>query len=200
MKILIVDENSAMIGSLLPLLKNTPGNEVRAANSGEKALEAAAQWQGVDLLITEVFMEPMNGFTLRNKMRNRFGTKTIFFSKHDLTDYAEHVEDAATLRKPVKGNELFAAIAKTFAPAPQAPVEAKAATRSEPPAPAAQPRPPPRNLRLLRSLLLLRSSRPFLRRRKRKLLLRLFHPSLRQTRPRLRPRWQVPPRPNHSHR
>src|SRR2546423_12200389 len=110
MKILLVDTDPATIQSLLPLLKSTPGNEVRAANSGEKALATATEWQGVDLLVSEGFMEPMNGFTLRNKLQNRFaGTKAIFVSEYDLSDYAEHVEDSPTLRKPVQATQLFAA-------------------------------------------------------------------------------------------
>src|SRR5205823_3788979 len=113
MKILLVDSDPNTIQTLLPMLEGTPGNEVRAADSGEKAIEAAAEWGGVDLLVTEVFMEPMNGFTLRNKLQNRHpGVKEIFMSEYDLGPYAEHIEGAPTLQKPVNGQDLFVAIAK----------------------------------------------------------------------------------------
>src|SRR5581483_4956325 len=134
MKILLVDSDPATIQALLPLLKNTPGTEVRAANNGDKALETAMEGGGADLLITGVFMEPMNGITLRNKLENRFpGVKTVFLSEYDMTDYAEHVSGYEVVAKPVQPNQVLVAIAKTMAP-PAAPEVA--------PAPAPEPEPP----------------------------------------------------------
>ena len=48
--------------ALKELLEATPDIRVRAATSGERALQIAQEWHGADLLITEIFMEPMNGF------------------------------------------------------------------------------------------------------------------------------------------
>ena len=138
MKILLVDSDSATIQQLLPLLKGTPGNEVRAANNGEKALETLAQWGGAEVLITEVFLEPMNGFTLRNKAENRFpDLRTVFISDYDLAEYAEHIGGAEKVRKPVQPNELFGALVRLSAPVPRAPVAEPA--RPETPAPAPAP-------------------------------------------------------------
>ncbi|MEA3187104.1 MAG: gamma-glutamyl hercynylcysteine S-oxide synthase [Chthoniobacter sp.] len=124
MKILIVDSDTATIQTLLSFLKETPGNEVRAARDGDQALKTAEEWRGVDLLITEVFMEPMNGFTLRNKLENRYpAAKAIFISEYDLADYAEHVASEETVAKPVQAHEMFVAIAKTMAAAaPETPL------------------------------------------------------------------------------
>src|SRR5215210_470527 len=113
MKVLLVDSDSEVIAELVPALKSLPGVELRAANSGEHALQYAGEWGHVDWLITEVFLDPMNGFTLRNKMRNRYrGVKTIFLSAYDLSPYAEHVQGANVISKPLEAAALLDIIGK----------------------------------------------------------------------------------------
>ena len=87
MKILVVDREEDL-AKALAVLGQAPGNEILSAPTGDEALEIT-QGHEVDLLITEVFLEPMNGFTLRNKMENRHpGIRTIFLSGYDLAPYA----------------------------------------------------------------------------------------------------------------
>ncbi|MGA3172472.1 MAG: SUMF1/EgtB/PvdO family nonheme iron enzyme [Chthoniobacteraceae bacterium] len=167
MKILVVDR-AEDLPAVVALLQQTPGNEIQSAATGDAALELT-QGQQLDLLITEVMMEPMNGFTLRNKMENRHpGVKTIFLTGFDLSAYAEHTAGYEVVTKPVSQQKLFPAIARalgfgaaqppaqpsqTTAPAGELPFPAQPAphlpaavpkavpTTHPPAAPAAMPRP-----------------------------------------------------------
>ena len=61
-------------------------SRVSRGTSGERGLENAAAMGGVDLLITDVVMEPMDGFTLREEMRQRYpAARTILISGYDLS-------------------------------------------------------------------------------------------------------------------
>ena len=111
MKILLVDDDVGVIQALLPALKSVRGYQARAAISGEKAIENAETWEGIDLLVTDVFMEPMNGFTLRNKLRKRYpAMQTLFISGYELESYADFIEDCPTMVKPVNPLELLRVI------------------------------------------------------------------------------------------
>src|SRR4051812_15843715 len=113
MRILLVDDDTAIIQSLLASLKTLPGHEVRVATNGQKALENAAALGGVDLLITDVVMEPMDGFTLRDHLIAQYpGVRTIFISGYDLSDYPEQTANHQLLTKPFQAEELLAAIAR----------------------------------------------------------------------------------------
>ena len=146
MKILVADREEELKG-VVDILAKTPGNEIRSARTGDEALELA-QTEGVDLLITEVFMEPMNGFTLRNKMENRHPrVRTIFMSAYDLAPYAEHTYGYEVIAKPMTPHKLFQAIARSrVESAPAAPAPAPVPTPAPIPAPApsvAKPEPEP---------------------------------------------------------
>ena len=111
MRILLVDDDTAVIQSLVALLRAQPGHEVRVAINGEKALENAAALGGLDLLITDVVMQPMDGFTLRDEMVRRFPqVRTIFITGYDLNDYPEQTRAHQLLTKPIEPAALLAAI------------------------------------------------------------------------------------------
>jgi formylglycine-generating enzyme required for sulfatase activity/CheY-like chemotaxis protein len=111
MRILLVDDDSAVIQALLAVLKTLPGHEIRVGLSGHKALENAASMGGVDLLITDVVMEPMDGFSLREELRvTNPALRTIFISGYDLSDYPEQIGGHQVLAKPVDASTLIAAI------------------------------------------------------------------------------------------
>jgi formylglycine-generating enzyme required for sulfatase activity/CheY-like chemotaxis protein len=112
MRILLVDDDTAVIQALLAVLKTLPDHQIRVATTGEKALENAAALGGVDLLITDVVMEPMDGFSLRNYMVAQYPeVRTILISGYDLSDYAEHLQGLTLLTKPVEAETLVAAVA-----------------------------------------------------------------------------------------
>lgn len=116
MRILLVDDDTGVIQSLLAILRAQPDYEVRAATHGEKALENAAALGGIDLLITDVVMQPMDGFALREEMKRRYPqVRTIFISGYDLTDYQEQTHGSQVLAKPIEPVVLLESIEREFA-------------------------------------------------------------------------------------
>jgi two-component system response regulator HydG len=107
MRILLVDDDQSVIQSLLAVLRSLPMHEVRVALNGEKALEHAATLGGVDLLIADVVMEPMDGFTVRDHVAAANPQlQTIFISGYDLSDYTEQLAGSLVLTKPVDPGAL----------------------------------------------------------------------------------------------
>ena len=130
MKILLVDDDTSVIQAVLAILKTLPGHDVRVATSGGKAIENAGVLGGVDLLITDVVMEPMDGFTLRDQLKALYpNLRTILMSGYDLSDYADQTKGHQFLQKP-----LDPAAVKTA-------VEGELHPRVPPPPVAVAPRP-----------------------------------------------------------
>jgi len=131
MRILIVDDESSVLQSLLSIVKPLPGHTVRVAANAEKAKEHAAALGGVDLLITDVVMEPTDGFALRVEMTALYpALQTVFISGYDLTEYADQIGGAPVLAKPVDAEILRSEIGVAqlrLAPAPAAPKPAATA-------------------------------------------------------------------------
>ncbi len=135
MRILLADDDTGVIQSVLAILKSVQGHEIRVAMTGERALENATAMGGVDLLIADVVMEPMDGFTLRENLRAQFpAVRTILISGYDLSDYSEQTRDHQVLAKPIDPEVLLAAIEREFAapPEPESPPEPVAATVPRP--------------------------------------------------------------------
>ncbi len=141
MRILIVDDEAGVLQALMAIVKAIPGHEVRVAASAQKAHEHAAALGGVDLLITDVVMDPTDGFTLRAEMQGLYPElQAVFISGYDLTEYAEQTAGTPVLAKPVDADalrtEIENAAARLAAPAP-APVAAPVAVSAPQPAVAA---------------------------------------------------------------
>lgn len=146
MKILLVDDDPSVIQALFPLLKANPEYEVRVATNGEKAIEQAAAAGGVDILVSDVVMEPMDGFTLRDEFKVRFpSTRTIFITGFDLSDYPDQTKGHLVLAKPVGIEELTKAIDAVAAllrhPAPAVSAVAPPAATVRASQPTAAPKP-----------------------------------------------------------
>ena len=119
MNVLLVDDDPNVIVALLPALKSDADIDVRASTNGDKAIEHAESLGNIDLLITDVVMEPMDGFTLRDKLTQRFPEmRTIFITGYDLSDYPEQTKGRQVLIKPIGPNELLAAIDLPRSPSP----------------------------------------------------------------------------------
>src|SRR6187397_3028598 len=111
MRILLVDDDSSVLQALMATLKTMPGHEIRVAANAQKAHEHAQSLGGVDLLITDVVMEPTDGFTLRAELQSICPKmKAIFISGYDLSDYTEQTTNAHVLAKPVDANVLKAVV------------------------------------------------------------------------------------------
>ena len=111
MRILLVDDDSSVLQALMATLKTMPGHEIRLAANAQKAHEHAQAMGGVDLLITDVVMEPTDGFTLRAELQSAYPQmRAIFISGYDLSDYTEQTTNAHVLAKPVDANVLRAVV------------------------------------------------------------------------------------------
>ncbi len=117
MRILLVDDDTSVLQALLAVLKTLSGHEIRVAANGEKALENAHAMGGVDVLITDVVMEPMDGFTLRDQVRAHYpSVRTVLITGYDLSDYAEQTVGCQLLQKPVSPETFLAAVARELRP------------------------------------------------------------------------------------
>ena len=148
MRILLVDDDEAILQSLAVILKSLPGHEVRQAGGGEEALKLAEEMGGLDLLVTDVVMDPMDGFALRDTVAERHpSARTIFLTGYDLSDYAEQTANHPLLQKPFEPADVLAAIRKELGDGAMAsePPQATAPVAAEPVAaiPAAEPEPEP---------------------------------------------------------
>ena len=122
MRILIVDDDAGVLQALISIVKAIPGHVVRVAANALKAMEHAAALGGVDLLVTDVVMDPTDGFTLRMELEALYPEmQTVFMSGYDLSEYLEHTVGARVLAKPVDAmaliSEIGNAVARLSAPA-----------------------------------------------------------------------------------
>jgi len=116
-KILLVDDDGDMIEVVLPVLISMPEVEVHVAYGGREAIDYAKGWGSMDLLITDVVMKPMDGFTLRREIEALYpGVRTIFTTGYDLNDYAEFTAGCQVLTKPFDAATLRAAIERDSPP------------------------------------------------------------------------------------
>jgi formylglycine-generating enzyme required for sulfatase activity/CheY-like chemotaxis protein len=138
MKILLVDDDAGFSRLMLNALEEIPGLTIRSAASAGAGLMAAAEIGGIDLLITDVVMEPMNGFLLRDQVKKRYpGARVLFLSGFDLSDYAEQVAGYQFLEKPFEISTFIAAVQKELAQiTPPAPTPAPVIQIAPPPSPA----------------------------------------------------------------
>jgi formylglycine-generating enzyme required for sulfatase activity/DNA-binding NarL/FixJ family response regulator len=107
MRILLVDDETSVLQTLMAILKTIPGHDIRVAANSQKAHEHAAALGGVDMLISDVVMEPTDGFTLRSELQALYPTmRVVFISGYDLSDYSTHLNGALVLAKPVDAGVL----------------------------------------------------------------------------------------------
>jgi len=103
MKVLIVDSEPSTLKLVLDALRDQPDVVVRGAVNGERAIAVAKEMGGVDLLLSEVVMEPMDGFTLHAKLVEQYPHMHVsFVTGYDLSDYEEYLNGTPVLQKPLK--------------------------------------------------------------------------------------------------
>jgi formylglycine-generating enzyme required for sulfatase activity/CheY-like chemotaxis protein len=127
MRVLLVDPEGDLLPGLQGPLLGVPGVELYCAPDGATAIQHAAFLGGVDVLLTEVFLQGLDGFALRDNLRTATPTvRTIFLTRHDLGAYADGLQGAHVLRIPVPPEQLLPLIsppqaAQTSSPPPLPP-------------------------------------------------------------------------------
>jgi len=111
MNILLVDDEPGVVAAWRELLAPYVDGEIRVATNGGEALREARTWPaGPDVLITDVVMEPMDGFALRETLGAEFpAMRAVFVSGYDLSDYAGRLAGAPVVAKPADAAKLAAA-------------------------------------------------------------------------------------------
>jgi formylglycine-generating enzyme required for sulfatase activity/CheY-like chemotaxis protein len=112
MRILLVDDEPGLVEAWREILAPTGTFDIRTAATGGDALREARAWpEGPDVLVTDVVMEPMDGFALRDRLVSEFpAMRTVFVTGYDLSAQHDRVGDAAVLPKPVDAAKLAAAL------------------------------------------------------------------------------------------
>ncbi|MFZ4774733.1 MAG: SUMF1/EgtB/PvdO family nonheme iron enzyme [Terrimicrobiaceae bacterium] len=135
MKILVVDGGPDVAAALAQSLNSLGWAGAGAATNSDEAVEWINQHGGCDILVTEVFLQPADGFTLRETIQPHLpGMKVIFTSVHDCSAYADRMTGCEFLPSPISPEALDAALRKLTAPAP-------VAVAPEPPVTAVAPTP-----------------------------------------------------------
>lgn len=112
MKILLVDEEPGVILALQAAIENATSHTVRGS-TGDLAIAAAEEMGGIDLLIAEAVMQPVDGFTLSLSLGRRFpALQTLFITGFDLDGFDHIVHGRKLLLKPLNPAEVLQAIAE----------------------------------------------------------------------------------------
>jgi len=112
MRILLVDDEPGLVEAWRELLASTGTFDIRTAATGGDALREARGWpEGPEILVTDVVMEPMDGFAVRDRLVTEFpAMRTVFVTGYDLSTQPDRVGDTAVLSKPVDAAKLAAAL------------------------------------------------------------------------------------------
>ncbi len=110
MKILVVDDQADSAGSLARSLRDLTGHDVIPVADAQQALTLFHD-NPPDVLITEVVLEGMDGFNLRESLRaERPDLRTIFITGYDLSEYESYIDGTPVFYKPVDPQALVDAL------------------------------------------------------------------------------------------
>jgi len=109
-KILAV-EDEALVRILIVETLVAADHEVLEAGDGESALAIIRETPDVDLIVTDVRMSKMDGFTLAVQAREiRPDINLLFMTGYMGTDVPAKIPNAKVLQKPFDPDDLLAAI------------------------------------------------------------------------------------------
>ncbi len=110
MNILLVGDEPSVAEALDSAIASQPGHVVcwTACRDAVSSAEAMAE---LDLLITDVVMEPVDGFTLSKQLRARFPEmRAVFVTEYDLSQFSDLLNGDKLLHKPIVQSALAALI------------------------------------------------------------------------------------------
>ena len=139
MRVLLVDKEADLLPALQETLLSVEGLELYCAPDGPTALQHATLLNGVDVLLTEVFLPGVDGVALRDAVQPlKPSMKTVFLTRHDLGSHAEALRGHPLLQVPVDPELVLAALLAPRAPTPVTPASfALPVGTTPPPTPAA---------------------------------------------------------------
>ena len=107
MNILIVDDEPGLAVGLAGWLEENGWGTPGVATNSDEAVEWINRHGGVDILVCDVVMRPVDGFTLRESILPHLPKmETIFISGYDLSEHAARMHGCQFLQKPVTGESL----------------------------------------------------------------------------------------------
>jgi CheY-like chemotaxis protein len=113
-RVLVIDDEAA-IADVLRMLLEFRGHEVFTANDGSRGY-ATAQRQAPDVIVLDLMMPVMDGFTTLEALRNDERTATIpvvilsALSSNDVKRRCHDMGVRAILQKPYKPEDLLRAV------------------------------------------------------------------------------------------
>jgi len=124
MKILVVDGAPGAAETLAKSLAARGWENAGFALSSDDAVEWINYHGGCDVLITEIYLQPADGFSLRETIQPHLpDLKTIFTSAHDASAHADRMAGCEFLTSPVDAAVLDGFL-KMWMPSPAAPAPA----------------------------------------------------------------------------
>ena len=113
-RVLVIDDEAA-IADVLRMLLEFRGHEVITANDGSRGY-ATAQRQAPDVIVLDLMMPVMDGFTMLEALRSDGRTATIpvvilsALSSNDVKQRCHDLGVRAILQKPYKPEDLLRAV------------------------------------------------------------------------------------------
>src|SRR5262245_24652210 len=107
-KLLVVDDDEGTLAWMAAALEGA-GHEVRAESGGRAALSAARAW-GPDLILADILMPEMDGFTFSRLAQAERGAPVMLISALKKHAEASLGGVAGYVQKPVTASELRAAV------------------------------------------------------------------------------------------
>ena len=115
MKILIVDDEPGLAVGLAAWLEEGGWGTLGVATTSDEAVEWINRNGNVDVLVCDVVIKPLDGFTLRESIQPHLPKmRTIFISGYDLSEHAARMHGCHFLPKPVSGELLDDALRSLF--------------------------------------------------------------------------------------
>lgn len=115
MKILVAFLEKPVADAVSQILSDLGWPQPGIAESSDAAVEWINANGGCDLLISEVYLSPADGFTLRDTIQPHLpGLRTIFSSAYDISPYVDRLEGAPFLPQPVAAEAIRQCLEELF--------------------------------------------------------------------------------------
>lgn len=122
MKVLVVDPDGTLLPEVHPPISTHFGVEVYSASDPLTAIEHAKALSPLSLLITDAYLEGMDGISLSTAIRAIHpNVHTLYISKYDLTPLAQQFKVELFMHRPVIPEHLLGIIEPIFQSLPPLP-------------------------------------------------------------------------------